>query len=100
MHSCPECGQACYCGGDVDDIEADPSAANRCTHCDGSEPDEPDEPMNEPARDKARDPQPGDVVNGRTVTRRNDTWVEYSTTRGVFTVRLEVWTRCVCSESA
>jgi len=22
MHSCPECGQACYCNGDIDDIDA------------------------------------------------------------------------------
>jgi len=20
-HSCPECGQTCYCGGDIDDID-------------------------------------------------------------------------------
>lgn len=25
MHTCPECGQACYCGGDIDDIDANPS---------------------------------------------------------------------------
>lgn len=40
MHSCPECGQACYCNGDVDDIEADPLASDVCTHCDGSEDDD------------------------------------------------------------
>ena len=22
-HSCPECGQVCYCGGDIDDCEFD-----------------------------------------------------------------------------
>jgi hypothetical protein len=34
MHSCPECDQACYCGGDIDDIDAGDSAAEAgCTHC-------------------------------------------------------------------
>ena len=33
MHSCPECGQACYCGGDIDDIDTgDEEAADNCTH--------------------------------------------------------------------
>lgn len=39
MHSCPTCGQACYCGGDIVDIEADPTAEDRCTCC----VDEPDD---------------------------------------------------------
>lgn len=34
MHTCPDCGQACSCGGDIDDLldvcEAD---ADNCTHC-------------------------------------------------------------------
>lgn len=33
-HTCPDCGQMCYCNGDVDDIdwgEASPEA-NACTH--------------------------------------------------------------------
>lgn len=34
MHTCPDCGQACYCCGDIDDIEVDPTAASRCIHCD------------------------------------------------------------------
>lgn len=33
-HTCPDCGQACYCNGDIDDIlletEEDQEA---CTHC-------------------------------------------------------------------
>lgn len=55
-------------------------------------------------RDVAIDPQPGDVVNGRTVTRRTDLWVEYQVehiygpTR--YTVRLEVWTRCICGRAS
>ena len=41
-HECPECGELCYCGGDIDDcllnIHADVMG---CTHCpiDGEEPD-------------------------------------------------------------
>lgn len=31
MHACPECGQACYCGGDIDDIELD-GGADTCLH--------------------------------------------------------------------
>lgn len=39
-HSCPECGQVCYCGGDIDDccFEGTPEEA-RCGHC----PDELDD---------------------------------------------------------
>jgi len=34
MHSCPECGQACYCGGDVDDTDTgDLDAEENCIHC-------------------------------------------------------------------
>ena len=34
MHSCPECGCACYCNGDIDDIDAgDENAENNCDHC-------------------------------------------------------------------
>lgn len=40
MHRCPECGQACYCGGDIDDCQFDGTAEEaRCGHC----PDEWDE---------------------------------------------------------
>jgi len=39
-HECPDCGQQCYCNGDIDDccnnFEAD---VMRCTHCEG-EPDD------------------------------------------------------------
>ncbi len=35
MHSCPICDQACYCGGDIDDIDAgDEEALDNCMHCD------------------------------------------------------------------
>ena len=34
MHSCPECGSACYCGGDIDDIDTgDEEAEDGCTCC-------------------------------------------------------------------
>jgi hypothetical protein len=33
-HSCPDCGQACYCGGDIDDIFfEDSEEAMGCVHC-------------------------------------------------------------------
>jgi hypothetical protein len=33
-HSCPDCGQACYCGGDIDDaFDVDQDAEDNCTHC-------------------------------------------------------------------
>lgn len=32
-HSCPECNEICYCGGDIDDILLeDIDAEIRCTH--------------------------------------------------------------------
>jgi len=33
-HCCPECGQVCYCGGDIDDaiFEGTPEEEN-CEHC-------------------------------------------------------------------
>lgn len=34
MHSCPECGSACYCNGDIDDIDTgDEEAEDNCTCC-------------------------------------------------------------------
>jgi hypothetical protein len=54
-HSCPDCGQACYCGGDLDDCLFDDTvAADLCTHCFAREDDgeadglETDEPEPEP----------------------------------------------------
>lgn len=38
-HSCPECGCACYCGGDIDDICFD-EAPSGCSCCLGSDFDE------------------------------------------------------------
>lgn len=46
MHNCPLCDQACYCQGDVDDCPVDPSAEDRCTHCD-AETAELDDPLDE-----------------------------------------------------
>ena len=40
MHYCPECGQACYCGGDLDDCEM-PEGEERCLcPCDEREYDD------------------------------------------------------------
>ncbi len=37
-HTCPECGQACYCNGDIDDCLNDfEEDVMNCTHCDGVE---------------------------------------------------------------
>jgi hypothetical protein len=37
-HTCPECGQQCYCNGDIDDccFDFDEDVMN-CTHCDNVE---------------------------------------------------------------
>lgn len=45
MHDCPVCGEACYCGGDIEDHGgADPSAEESCEHCiDADDPDYEDE---------------------------------------------------------
>jgi hypothetical protein len=31
MHTCPDCGQACYCNGDIDDHENE-NEADSCVH--------------------------------------------------------------------
>ncbi|MCE5309669.1 MAG: hypothetical protein LLG20_18700 [Acidobacteriales bacterium] len=37
-HSCPECGQVCYCGSDIDDCLFDfDEDVEACTHCLGRE---------------------------------------------------------------
>jgi len=42
-HTCPECGQACYCGGDIDDCCIDDDeAVIRCTCCPEGELDDDD----------------------------------------------------------
>lgn len=45
MHDCPDCGSACYCGGDVDDINLPLDPPGGCFHCDpfDDEHDEHDE---------------------------------------------------------
>lgn len=33
-HTCPNCGEVCYCGGDIDDCEFDGTDEQfNCTHC-------------------------------------------------------------------
>ena len=42
-HSCPECGSACYCRGDIDDaVIHDEEAEENCTHCVDAEDGEED----------------------------------------------------------
>jgi len=44
MHTCPECGQACTCGGDIDDIMFEDSRAARlCRHWDKCNEEYPDD---------------------------------------------------------
>ena len=33
-HTCPDCGQLCHCGGDIDDIEwgEDSEESDNCSH--------------------------------------------------------------------
>jgi len=40
-HTCPDCGQLCHCGGDIDDIDfgEDCGDAMRCTHYLECQPD-------------------------------------------------------------
>jgi len=41
MHTCPECGLACHCCGDIDDIDVgDEEAEDHCVCCAGGETDE------------------------------------------------------------
>ena len=43
-HECPECGQVCYCGGDIDDLCLnDDASVNRCSHCDTANDREDDD---------------------------------------------------------
>ncbi len=40
-HSCPVCGLACYCGGDIDDaFDVDLDAEGDCVHCLGKDEDD------------------------------------------------------------
>ena len=39
MHTCPDCGQACHCNGDIDDHENELEAEN-CEHLCEPESDE------------------------------------------------------------
>lgn len=35
MHSCPTCGQACYCNGDIEDHDTGEEFEDDCVHkCD------------------------------------------------------------------
>lgn len=54
-HSCPECGQMCYCGGDFDDCCFDGTPEEMaCTHCpiDGSDDDDWEDPTPQSFRDE------------------------------------------------
>lgn len=43
-HSCPECGQTCYCGGDIDDICFENTKEERnCRHWKECANDDPDD---------------------------------------------------------
>ncbi len=44
-HTCPECGQMCHCGSDIDDCLFDfDDDVDNCTHCDGRDDENcPDE---------------------------------------------------------
>ena len=40
-HSCPDCGQVCFCGGDIDDCTNDfEEDVLNCTHCEDELDDE------------------------------------------------------------
>lgn len=44
-HSCPTCGHACYCGGDIDDILLEGTDEEAlCTHCSDDEEQAEEEP--------------------------------------------------------
>ena len=32
-HSCPECSEVCFCGGDIDDCEFEILPTDGCAHC-------------------------------------------------------------------
>jgi hypothetical protein len=42
-HSCPECGMACYCSGDIEDHDTGEEYTDRCTCCADCEDEEPDD---------------------------------------------------------
>ena len=52
-HECPECGQMCYCHGDIDDsvVETRAYSALHCTCCDDAECDDEDDGCDNPCDD-------------------------------------------------
>ena len=51
MHSCPICGQACYCSGDIDDCEDHDTGEEYtgiCICCEGREDRDDDPDFEEP----------------------------------------------------
>ena len=49
MHTCPECGQACSCSGDVEDHDTGGEFYSECDHfivCQGYDDEEDDGPWN------------------------------------------------------
>lgn len=66
MHNCPDCGQACYCGGDVDDIPIGHSKEESlCGHCSEADRDMDWDDLH--TRPKTR---PKGARNGEAGTRR------------------------------
>jgi len=59
MHYCPECGQACYCHGDIDDcvVETEKYSAARCTHPRTGDCDARDDDFWDPRDDEWDDPE-------------------------------------------
>jgi hypothetical protein len=40
-HECPECGELCFCNGDIDDCLFNwDEDVDACTHCDGIDDDD------------------------------------------------------------
>lgn len=40
MHTCPDCGQACYCEGDIDDCELEGGEVDCICCCEEAERDD------------------------------------------------------------
>jgi hypothetical protein len=58
MHSCPICGSACYCGGDLEDHGTGPEFEDACTCCEEEEAEPNFEAWLEPPEATAPAPSP------------------------------------------
>lgn len=54
MHSCPYCGQACYCSGDIEDHDVGPEFDEVCTCCPDQGFDDEDDDENWPDSNEDR----------------------------------------------